>query len=317
MDSLTIIIPARNAEKYIGKCLEALLCQDVDEIIVVNNHSIDRTGEIIRSYISDSRVLYLESEEEGASSARNAGLSVASGDIIGFCDADDMVEPIMASTVKDFFSEHEEASILVTGYRVVYNSREEVRTIKRKIDREESEKKEAILKQVICGANGFVWNKYFRRNVVDDVRFDRELSFCEDTEFCVKAILRCQDAELFVTDVITYNYLQHPESATNDIAKFFDSQTGELLYLRAFFNMLNCAEISSRLRKYIEYKIFVLCIDTSAKYCVDKENTKTMKEYIHKYRNSFIRLLGLQWKENIKRLCRLIFRMRNNRPFMW
>ena len=80
----------------------------------------------------------------------------------------------------------------------------------------------------------------------------------------------------------------------------------------------NLRSFLQRINKYpLDGKIFVLCIDTSAKYCVDKENTKTMKEYIHKYRNSFIRLLGLQWKENIKRLCRLIFRMRNNRPFMW
>lgn len=317
MCSLSVIIPVKNAEKYIGKCLETLLCQDVNEIIVVNDHSRDNSSQVIRKYTSDSRILYTEAEEYGVSAARNVGLSFASGDIIGFCDADDIVESTMASTVKAFFSEHEKASILVTGYHVVDNSRGEVHTITRKNGRNGYWKRDAILKKVICDSMGFVWNKYYRRNVVDDIRFDRELRLCEDTEFCVKAMLGCRDDEIYVTDVVTYNYVQNPESVTNDITKFFDHKTGELLYLPAFLKMLNSAEIPSQIHKYIEYTIFVFCIDTLTKYNVDKENAKTMIEYMHKYRKSFLMHFSMQSKENIKRVFRFIFRMRNGRSFIW
>ena len=317
MCSLSIIVPVKNAEKYIGKCLESLLCQDIDEIIVVNDHSQDKSDQVIREYTLDSRILYVETEEYGVATARNVGLSIASGEIIGFCDADDMVELTMAATVKDFFSGHEKASILVTGYHVGDDSSGEVPIIKRIADRRGYWKRDDVLKQVICNANGYVWNKYFRRRVVDDVRFDRELFFCEDTEFCVRAMLGCTDEEIYVTDVITYNYLQHPESATNDMNIFFASETGELLYGRAFLCMLKNVEIPPRIHKFVEYKLFVLCIDALSKYSIDKRNTKTMVEYMHKCKKSFLTLLSVQWKENVKRLFRFIFRMRDGRPFMW
>ena len=60
---VSVIMPARNEEQYIARCLDSLLGQDYPsfEIIAINDSSTDRTGEIMKAYSAkDSRVIYID-----------------------------------------------------------------------------------------------------------------------------------------------------------------------------------------------------------------------------------------------------------------
>lgn len=86
---ISVIIPAYNEEKLIGKCIKALqkqtLPHDQYEIIVVDNNSSDKTYEIAKSYgIS----VYKYSEMQRVSATRQFGVSRAKGEILAFMDAD-------------------------------------------------------------------------------------------------------------------------------------------------------------------------------------------------------------------------------------
>jgi glycosyltransferase involved in cell wall biosynthesis len=85
---VSVVVPARNAEQTLGECLESLLRLDYDperrEILVVENGSTDRTGEIIDEY----RVHRLFESRRGPSAARNRGVAAARGEIVAFTDAD-------------------------------------------------------------------------------------------------------------------------------------------------------------------------------------------------------------------------------------
>ncbi len=87
--TISVIIPAYNAEEYIGRAIDSVLAQthQPDEIIVVDDGSTDNTAEVIRSY--SSRVHYIGQENGGASVARNTGIEAATGQWIAFLDADD------------------------------------------------------------------------------------------------------------------------------------------------------------------------------------------------------------------------------------
>ena len=92
---VSFIIPAYNIEDYIGKCLDSILIQTWQdfEIIVVNDGSKDKTGEVLDSYATkDSRIKILHKENEGVSAARNDGIKMASGDYMLFWDGDDFAE---------------------------------------------------------------------------------------------------------------------------------------------------------------------------------------------------------------------------------
>lgn len=91
---VSILIPAFNAQNWIGGCIESALAQTWSrkEIIVVDDGSRDSTLEIAESYAS-SDVHAITQDNRGASSARNHALSLAQGDYIQWLDADDLLTP--------------------------------------------------------------------------------------------------------------------------------------------------------------------------------------------------------------------------------
>lgn len=91
---VSILIPAFNAEKWIGGCIESALAQTWPrkEIIVVNDGSKDSTLKVAKYYASRD-VQVANQENRGASAARNHALSLAQGDYIQWLDADDLLAP--------------------------------------------------------------------------------------------------------------------------------------------------------------------------------------------------------------------------------
>lgn len=92
---VSIIIPIYNVERYLEKCIRSVQAQTYEniEIILVNDGSIDRCPEICDRYASvDYRIKVIHKENGGLSSARNAGLEVATGKYVYFLDSDDYIE---------------------------------------------------------------------------------------------------------------------------------------------------------------------------------------------------------------------------------
>jgi hypothetical protein len=86
---VSVIVPVYNGEEFIREAIENIIVQNYPpiEIIVVDDGSTDRTGEIIKQIPKDIRYFY--QENEGPASARNRGIREASGELIAFLDVDD------------------------------------------------------------------------------------------------------------------------------------------------------------------------------------------------------------------------------------
>ena len=97
-DSISIIVPVYNVEKYLEKCIDSILNQSYQnlEIILIDDGSTDNSGSICDEYKKkDQRVQVIHQKNQGQSSARNAGLNIAKGSYIGFVDSDDWIEQNM------------------------------------------------------------------------------------------------------------------------------------------------------------------------------------------------------------------------------
>lgn len=95
MPNLSIIIPIYNVERYLRRCLDALVGQSLlpYEVILVNDGTPDNSGAIAKEYAEKYPFMrYVEQENQGLSGARNKGLSLATGDFVTFCDSDDYYE---------------------------------------------------------------------------------------------------------------------------------------------------------------------------------------------------------------------------------
>ena len=101
---ISVIVPIYNSEKYLKRCISSIVNQTYNnlEIILVDDGSTDKSASICDEYANkDLRVIVIHKENGGLSSARNAGLKAASGELIGFVDSDDYIEETMYEKLKE------------------------------------------------------------------------------------------------------------------------------------------------------------------------------------------------------------------------
>ncbi|MBD5132890.1 MAG: glycosyltransferase [Clostridiales bacterium] len=101
---VSVIVPVYNVEKYLARCLDSIVGQTYRnlEIILVNDGSTDRSGEICLQYAqSDPRIRLFTQENQGQSAARNVGLDHMKGEYIHFVDSDDYISPQIIEILLD------------------------------------------------------------------------------------------------------------------------------------------------------------------------------------------------------------------------
>lgn len=93
MQKFSIIIPVYNVEKYIGKCIESILCQTYVhyEVCIVDDGSTDNTGKVADEYAKQypNRIYVIHKKHEGQGMARNVAIKQAKGKYLLFIDGDD------------------------------------------------------------------------------------------------------------------------------------------------------------------------------------------------------------------------------------
>jgi glycosyltransferase involved in cell wall biosynthesis/peptidoglycan/xylan/chitin deacetylase (PgdA/CDA1 family)/cyclopropane fatty-acyl-phospholipid synthase-like methyltransferase len=119
---VSVIIPARNADKYIAETFDSLLAQTDPswQAIVINDKSTDSTQAIIDAYAArDPRFVSFEGPGVGVSSARNLGLDKAEGERIMFLDSDDWIDANWLELMNGALDSDPDAVVAYCGYKRV------------------------------------------------------------------------------------------------------------------------------------------------------------------------------------------------------
>jgi peptidoglycan-N-acetylglucosamine deacetylase len=92
---VTVIVPAYNEEKTIGKTIKSLLQSDYEqlEILVVNNNSTDNTAGVVEMYLGHDKIKLINEPRQGKFHALNTGIEQASAEVVVIVDADTQVMP--------------------------------------------------------------------------------------------------------------------------------------------------------------------------------------------------------------------------------
>lgn len=208
MELISIIVPVYKAEKYLDRCITSIVNQTYSnlEILLVDDGSPDNCPAICDVWAeTDPRIRVIHKENGGASSARNAGLSAASGDYIGFVDSDDWICPVFYETLHKLIGETgadlaECAFVKTEGSSTVPESTGAL-TICSDEEAMRLHMNVKMFKQVI-------WNKLYKRSIVT-VLFDED-KYHEDEFWTYQIIANCK--KLVHIDLCLYFYFQHSDS---------------------------------------------------------------------------------------------------------
>jgi glycosyltransferase involved in cell wall biosynthesis len=120
---VSIVVPIYNVEKYLSRCLDSICSQTYTntEIILVNDGSTDKCPEIIQSYaIRENRIKVVNKPNGGPTSARNAGVSIATGKYIWFIDSDDYANLDALGKMIEVACQNN-SDIVISGYKLIPN----------------------------------------------------------------------------------------------------------------------------------------------------------------------------------------------------
>lgn len=225
MPIISIIVPVYKVEAYLGRCVESLRKQTFEniEIILVDDGSPDSCPQLCDALAKqDSRIRVVHKENGGLSSARNAGLNIATGTYVGFVDSDDDVEPDMYEKMLAVM-ESQRVDFLMSDYlRIPAEGAPYLKSTNIRGGRYDKEAlRREIFPQLIMGENLdygpllSVWHCLYRTDFLraNHFSFDEEVRWSEDNIF--SAIVGYHaDSFYYMKGQGLYHYYQNPGTIT-------------------------------------------------------------------------------------------------------
>lgn len=214
MPTFSIIVPIYRTEKYLEKCISSILKQTYEdfELILVDDGSPDRCSYICEEYKKkDSRIKVLHKKNGGVSSARNLGLSIATGTYVWFVDSDDYIELYSLQKLHEIQREAE-SDLCVFNAQLGETSK--VESIN-----------EFFKEYYFTYKLGFEpWNKVYRREIIQayNLKFDIQETIGEDLLFNIqyyKALFNTIPMTITLKNEKYYQYIDREGSAMNTAFK--------------------------------------------------------------------------------------------------
>ncbi|HEC2597221.1 TPA: glycosyltransferase [Raoultella ornithinolytica] len=221
--NIDVIVPIYNQEKFILAFLESasLLPMEKTNIILVNDGSTDRSAEIISDFIAERHLtnfFLLNKENGGVSTARNFGLEIACSDYIWFCDPDDQIIADANSLLTEI--ENSVIDAFVFSYEIHKVNEEKTRQITRNLFSGTGVDfliNTNSLSHVYDhpASDGTLWDKIYRRESINKLRFNSELICSEDFDFNLDFFK--QALNVCCSNFLIYRYNVYPNGTLSTV----------------------------------------------------------------------------------------------------
>jgi len=288
MLKISIIIPIYNAERYLEECLNSVVLQDWRncEIILINDGSKDNSLAICRKFAEqDNRIVIIDKENGGVSSARNAGLEQATGEYIAFVDSDDWIDKSIYSSIFEKFEE--QFDIAITG--IVFKGLKEEKEDNSFFEDEyvgDSIKMNLMPKFYFYGKGfqkkpiaGHTHNMIFKKDLIDKIRFITEVRYAEDLLFCLMCLHKANKVVIdknyhyfYRRNIgsITEKYIDNLACDIEIVGHKLESLFSKVLGKYEMYVNVNYLHIVFFIRNLACSKSFFFCVK-KLKECLNKE----------------------------------------------
>ena len=275
---VSVVVPVYNAEIYISRCIESILEQTYRnfELILVNDGSPDRSGEICDEYArKDSRIKVIHTQNRGVSCARNTGLENTTGEYLCFVDSDDWIE-----------ADHIEKLLPVDDEDMVYGGTKlfknavlfDTRTPTAYVAQRE-EWTENYTEFLSRGRNIFFIHPCYRLSVIREhhIRFYTGLIRGEDGLFNVMFLEHCR--KIRYSETSTYCYEDGDETSNSLSHRFcIDRLQSQIVFCSAVEKMTKKPEYLVRWRSWQSILLHFRVWRTHRNGIHGKEAKKALKE---------------------------------------
>lgn len=236
---ISVMIPVYNVEKFLPYSLESVINQTYKnlEIIIINDGSTDGSKAICEQYAkNDKRIKLLSQKNQGLSAARNAGLNIVTGKYIGFVDSDDVISlefyECLYKLLKETNSDISECASVQISDEDLFNNKTKFDNINN-LDFITTDSLGALNRInseeiYITGKSIVVWNKLYKKELFDDIRFPVGKKY-EDDLTTYKLFNKIH--KLVSTEKVLYDYVQRKNSLMHK-----DFSIGRLEALEVFDN---------------------------------------------------------------------------------
>ena len=213
-NKISVIVPVYKVEDLLCRCVDSILAQTFGnlEIILVDDGSPDNCGIICDEYADkDSRIRVIHKSNGGLSSARNAGLDIATGDYIAFVDSDDWIEP---DTYEHLLGAAMRYDVkLVCAGRFDVDSATGEKTKGLCPPKEEVVSGREMCRRIFLWENmdSASWDKLYHRSLFREIRFPLG-KIVEDVP--IMYLIALDAGSVAMCDKPVYNYYHRPGSIT-------------------------------------------------------------------------------------------------------
>jgi glycosyltransferase involved in cell wall biosynthesis len=212
----SVIIPTYNRAGFIVEAVDTVLKQTYQEfeIIVVDDGSIDNTGEVINNkYRSDSRVRYFHKQNEERGAARNFGLRQAKGQYAVFFDSDDLMKPHYLATLAGIIDKYPGVYLLAGSYNFIGDDKKEIPAPTIELKKEGWYNREFFLEGNILACNFSICIKNPGYHFFQE---ERELVSMEDWLFLLSNL---EKEKIYIVKDICLSMREHDERTMGDNQK--------------------------------------------------------------------------------------------------
>ena len=257
-DKVSIIVPAYNVEQYIERCIHSLLTQTYDniEIIVVDDHSTDRTFELLKNMEkNETRLKVYKNKKCGVSSARNFAIEKAVGKYIMFLDGDDEYKKEMVMNMYSAIS-MKNVQMAICNYTSVYNGEKKENSICFEtgiVSLQEYLIKDAeYLHSIYFGA---IWNKIYVSKLIKEksIKFNEDISLGEDSLFNIEYFKYVE--KIYIIEENLYKYYRNNQNSLTTNLKPIDTWENTIKIYDQYIKLYSTEQLTDLCGKDISYII--------------------------------------------------------------
>lgn len=226
---ISVIIPVHNGERFIKRAIDSVIAQHGDwELIVINDHSTDRTVQILAKYVSNTelRITVLDSTNFGVTEARMCGAKQAAGDYLFFMDADDELPPDTIEVMTSKIAIEPDVDIVIGD---IVEMKQEMKSTWKYGD-ENLTSGIDLFNWIVDHRMGYLWGKAIRKDLFLSLPYvPSQLKFCED--YIQMLQLSLNATKVRHIERVSYHYIQNSFSACNGLKT--REEYGKQFYLMA------------------------------------------------------------------------------------